>query len=212
MSLSTSEKIRILLVDDHFVVRLGLAGSLNMEPDMQVVAECGSGEKALSLFRELQPAITIMDGRLPGMSGIETTRSILKEFPEAKVIMLSAMDAEEDIFAAVQSGIRAYLPKAVEREELVDAIRKVRDGESYFPAQIQELVEARENHEELTSREKEVVRLLVLGRSNKEIAVELGISAATVKLHVGNLLQKLGALDRLQAATIAIKRGLVHLA
>lgn len=212
MSLTTSEKIRILLVDDHFVVRLGLAGSLNMEPDMQVVAECGSGEKALSLFRELQPAITIMDGRLPGMSGIETTRSILKEFPEAKVIMLSAMDAEEDIFAAVQSGIRAYLPKAVEREELVDAIRKVRDGESYFPAQIQELVEARENHEELTSREREVVRLLVLGRSNKEIAVELGISAATVKLHVGNLLQKLGALDRLQAATIAIKRGLVHLA
>ena len=182
-----------------------------MENDMEVVAECGSGEKALTLFPEHRPDVTIMDGRLTGMSGMDTTRAILKDFPGSKIIMLSAMDAEEDIYAAVQSGISAYLPKAVEREELVATIRRIHAGETYFPKQVTGLVESRERHEELTSREKEVLHLIVLGRSNKEIGVELGIAAATVKLHVGNLLDKLGALDRLQAATIAIKRGLVHL-
>jgi DNA-binding NarL/FixJ family response regulator len=205
------QKIRILLVDDHFVVRLGLAGSLNMEPDIEVVAEAGSGEKALALFRQHQPDVTIMDGRLPGMNGMETTKAIRQENPLARIIMLSAMDAEEDIFAAVQSGICSYLPKAVEREELVAAIRRVHAGDSYFPDTISKLVAARQTHQELTTRETEVLRLIVLGRSNKEIGLELGISAATVKLHVGNLLEKLGALDRLQAATTAIKRGLVHL-
>ncbi|MEI6713359.1 MAG: response regulator transcription factor [Verrucomicrobiota bacterium] len=209
--MNTQPKIRILLVDDHFVVRLGLAGSLNIEPDMEVVAECGSGEKALTLFAEYKPDVTVMDGRLPGMNGMETTRAILKDAPDAKIIMLSAMDAEEDIYAAVQSGICAYLPKAVEREELVAGIRKIFSGERYFPKEILGLVEARKGHSELTAREQEVLRLIVLGRSNKEIGLELGIAGATVKLHVGNLLEKLGALDRLQAATIAIKRGLVHL-
>lgn len=209
--MTTSHKIRILLVDDHFVVRLGLAGSLNMEDDMEVVAECSSGEKGVILFREHQPDITIMDGRLPGMNGMETTRTILAEYPAARIIMLSAMDAEEDIYAAMQSGICSYLPKAVEREELVEGIRKVHEGGKYFPKAITSLVEARQTHVELTTREREVLHLIVLGRSNKEIGHELGIAGATVKLHVGNLLDKLGALDRLQAATIAIKRGLVHL-
>ena len=209
--MSRSPKIRIILVDDHFVVRLGLAGSLNMEKDMEVIADCSNGEKALQLFREHRPDITIMDGRLPGMNGMDTTRAILAEFPNAKVLMLSAMDAQEDIYAAVQAGIRGYLPKAAEREELVAAIRKVFSGDQYFPKDILTLVQDRENHLELTTREREVLHLIVLGRSNKEIGVELGIAAATVKLHVGNLLEKLGALDRLQAATIAIKRGLVHL-
>lgn len=209
--MNPQSKIRILLVDDHFVVRLGLAGSLNLEADMEVVAECGNGEKALVLFREHQPDITIMDGRLPGMSGMETTRAILAESPHARIIMLSAMDAEEDIYAAVQSGIRSFLPKAVEREELVAGIRSVHAGGRHFSREIEDLLDARKSHTELTAREREVLHLIVLGRSNKEIGLELGISAATVKLHVGNLLEKLGALDRLQAATIAIKRGLAHL-
>lgn len=209
--MTTPHKIRIILIDDHFVVRLGLAGSLNMEDDIEVVGECSSGEKGVLLFREHQPDITIMDGRLPGMNGMETTRAILAEFPAARIIMLSAMDAEEDIYAAMQSGICAYLPKAVEREELVAGIRLVHAGGRYFPKAIMALVSARQTHEELTGREREVLHLIVLGRSNKEIGMELGIAAATVKLHVGNLLEKLGALDRLQAATIAIKRGLVHL-
>ncbi len=209
--MTAPHKIRIILIDDHFVVRLGLAGSLNMEDDMEVVGECSSGEKGVVLFREHQPDITIMDGRLPGMNGMETSRAILAEFPAARIIMLSAMDAEEDIYAAMQSGICAYLPKAVEREELVAGIREVHAGGRYFPKAIIALVSARQTHEELTGREREVLHLIVLGRSNKEIGMELGIAAATVKLHVGNLLEKLGALDRLQAATIAIKRGLVHL-
>jgi DNA-binding NarL/FixJ family response regulator len=200
-----------LLVDDPFVVRLGLVGSLNMEADMEVVGECGSGERALSLYEELRPDITIMDGRLQGMSGMEATRQILERFPEARVVMLSAMDAEEEIYEAVRSGVRAFLPKAAEREELVACLRRVEAGEEYFSKSVRALVSSRESHEELTSREREVLELIVKGRSNKEIGVELGIAGATVKLHVGNLLQKLGVLDRLQAATVAIKRGLVQL-
>jgi DNA-binding NarL/FixJ family response regulator len=209
--MSRSEKIRILLVDDHFVVRLGLVGSLNMEPDMEVIGECGSGEKALSLFEELRPDVTIMDGRLQGMTGMEATRRILERDSEARVLMLSAMDAEEEIYEAVRSGVRGFLPKAAEREELVEGIRRVQAGEEYFSKAVRALVASRESHEELTAREREVLELIVKGRSNKEIGAELGIAGATVKLHVGNLLQKLGVLDRLQAATVAIKRGLVHL-
>ncbi len=209
--MSTQRKIRILLVDDHFVVRLGLVGSLNMEADMEVVGECGSGEKAQKLFGEMRPDITIMDGRLQGISGMEATRQIMSEYPDARVIMLSAMEAEEDIFEAVKSGVKAYLPKAAEREELVACIRTVHEGGEYFPKSVRALVASRQSHGELTTREREVLELIVRGRSNKEIASDLGIAGATVKLHVGNLLLKLGVMDRLQAATVAIKRGLVHL-
>jgi DNA-binding NarL/FixJ family response regulator len=209
--MTKTRKIRLLLVDDHFVVRMGLASSLNLEADMEVVAECGKGEQALELFRRHRPDVTLMDWRLPGMNGVETTAAIRREAGDARVIMLSAFEGEEDIHSAVQAGVSAYLPKSVEREELLAAIRAVHGGGSYFPAAIAEKLKAHMSRPELSPREMEVLRLIVKGRLNKEIADALGLAEITVKQHVSSILAKLGVADRTQAATAAIQRGIVHL-
>ncbi len=204
-------KIRLLLVDDHFIVRIGLMGAIQAEADMIVAAECGSGEQAIELFRQHVPDVTVMDWRLPGISGMQTTEAIREEFPQARVLLLSVYEGEEDVFRAVQVGVAAYLPKSAERAELLAAIRAVHLGQTYFPPAIAAKLAARQARPELSSRENEVLHWVVLGRTNREIARELGIAEVTVKVHEGSLLQKLGASDRTEAATLAIQRGIVHL-
>ena len=204
-------KIRLLLVDDHFVVRMGLMGAIHAEPDMTLAAECGSGEQAIELFRQHAPDVTVMDWRLPGMSGVQTTEAIREEFPQARVVLLSVYEGEEDVFCAVQAGVVAYLPKSAERAELLAAIRAVHSGQTYFPPAIAAKLAARQARPELSRREREVLHWVVLGRTNREIAQQLGIAEVTVKLHVSSVLQKLGASDRTEAATEAIQRGIIHL-
>ncbi len=204
-------KIRLLLVDDHFIVRMGLASAIGAEPDMTVVAECGRGEQAVELFHQHTPDVTVMDWRLPGISGVQATEAIRGEFPQARVVLLSVYDGEEDVFGAVRAGVAAYLPKSAERAELLAAIRAVHSGQTYFPPAIAAKLAARQARPELTGREREVLHWVVLGRTNREIARQLGIAEVTVKLHVSSALQKLGASDRTEAATVAIQRGIVHL-
>lgn len=190
---------------------MGLAGSFNLEPDMSVVAECGNGQQAQELYRAHQPDVVIMDCRMPGQDGLAATAAICREFPEARVIMLSVFSGEEDIYRAVQAGARSYLPKSLQREELLQAIRAVHSGQHFFPPSVAERLAARVQREELSARELEVLKHLVRGASNKEIAFALGISEVTVKLHVSHVLAKLRVSDRTQAVTAAIQRGIVHL-
>ena len=205
------KKVRLMLVDDHFVVRMGLAASLCLEADMKIVAECGTGEEAVELYREHQPDVVVMDSQLPGIDGPQTTCAIRQESPDARVIALSVHDGEEDIFRAVQAGAAGYLQKGARRDEIVAAIRAVAAGESCFPPAIAEKLITRQQHPSLSKRELEVLRLIVDGHANKEIARILNLAQVTVKLHVGHILEKLGVLDRTQAATTAIQRGIVHL-
>lgn len=205
------KRTRLLLVDDHFVVRMGLAGSLDAEHDLKVVAECGNGEQAVEAYRDQRPNVVVMDWRLPGMTGVQATAAIRAEFPDARIVILSNYDGEDDIHQAVQAGAMAYLPKSVEREELLAAIRSVAAGGAYFPPAIAARLAARRNRPELSPREMDVLRQVVRGASNKEIARSLGIAEITVKLHVSKLLEKLDVADRTQAATTAIQRGIVHL-
>jgi len=200
-----------MVVDDHFVVRMGLVGSLNIEPDMVVEAEASTGQQAIEYFRERHPDIVLMDLKLPDMSGVETTNAICQEFPDASIIMLSTHDGEEDIYRSFQAGARSYLLKTAAREELIHTIRAVHAGERCISPAIGARLAERMTHTELTSRELEVLRLIAAGKSNKEIGSALQIAEVTVKLHVGHILTKLKANDRTQAATIALRRGILHL-
>jgi DNA-binding NarL/FixJ family response regulator len=206
-----SHQIRLLVVDDHFVVRLGLTSALNLEPDMQVVAEANDGQQALDLYRKHKPDLVVMDYQLPQLNGAQATAAICREFPDARVIVLSVYKAEEDVHRAVQAGAAAYLPKSSEPEELIEAIRTVYGGGRYFPAAIANVLAGRASRDPLSDREIEVLTNIVRGRSNKEIAGDLGISENTVKFHTTRIFEKLGVLDRVQAATAAIERGIVHL-
>lgn len=201
--------IRILVVDDHFMVRMGLAASLSAEPDMEIVAEVSDGETALKAFREHAPSIVIMDLRLQGMSGVDTTIALLRESPGAKVLMLSTYRGEEGIYRSLQAGARGYVLKTVEREELLRAIRTVHAGGHYVDSAAAQCLAQRTAHPDLTARELEVLHLIVKGLSNKEIAQHLCVAEATIKLHVTHVLEKMGASDRTQAATLAIQRGIV---
>ena len=208
---SPKNKIHLLIVDDHFVVRLGLASALNLEPDMTVIAEAGDGPQAIEAYRKHRPDVVVMDYQLPGMNGAEATQAIRTEFPEARIIVLSVFKAEEDVHRAVQAGASAYLPKSSEPEELMEAIRSVHGGGTYYPAAIANVLAGRAKRESLSAREIEVLAMIVHGHSNKEISSGLGISENTVKFHTTRIFEKLGVLDRVQAATAAIERGIVHL-
>jgi DNA-binding NarL/FixJ family response regulator len=201
----------VLVVDDHFVVRIGLSSSINIEEDMMVESEASSGEQAIELYRQHQPDIVLMDLKLPGVSGIEAARRICKEFPSAAIVMLSTYDGEEDIYRSLQAGARTYLLKTAARNVLIETIRSVHAGEQCIPPTIGIRLAERIKRPSLTAREMEVLQLIVKGRSNKEIAAELRIAMVTVKLHVGHTLAKLGAKDRTQASTMALQRGVVHL-
>ena len=208
---SATTPVRLLVVDDHHIVRQGLIALLATVPEMQVVAEASDGKQALELYRRHQPDVTLMDLRMTSMNGVETTRAIRAEFPHARIIVLTTFDGDEDIYRALQAGARGYLLKGMDTEELLAAIRAVHSGKSRIPAPVAERLAERMNAPTLTERETDVLRLSVGGNSNKEIAAALFISEATVKTHINSLLGKLGVTDRTQAATTALQRGIVHL-
>ena len=204
-------RIRLLIVDDHYVVRMGLTGSVSMEPDMAVVAEASTGPQALELYRQHKPDVVLLDLRLPGMDGVETTAALCREFPAVRIIILSTYDGEEDIYRALHAGAQAYLLKTMPREELLEAIRVVYGGNRYIPPAVAARLADRLHRPELSAREREVLMHLAKGRSNKEIAFVLNITEVTVKLHVSNILGKLSVNDRTQAVTVALQRGIVRL-
>jgi two-component system NarL family response regulator len=207
----TKETIRVLVVEDHNVVRQGLVALLNVADGLTVVGEAGDGLEAIDQFRKHQPDITLMDLRLPRLSGVEAIQRIRSESPQARVIVLTTYDGDEDIYRALKAGARAYLLKGMTSEELITTIRAVHTGKSHIPPAIAEKLAARMGTEDLTPREFDVLEQIVRGKSNKEIATELNVSEATVKTHINSLLGKLGVTDRTQAATAAIQRGIVPL-
>lgn len=193
------------------MVRMGLSASLNVEDDMEVVAEAGTGEAALEAYRKHSPTIVIMDVRLPGMSGADATASLLTDFPDARVLMLSTHSGEEEVYRAMQAGARGYILKSVVREELLHAIREVHAGRRYLDAAVASQLAERLSHRSLTGRELEVLRMVAKGLGNKEIAGALNIAEVTVKLHVSHVLEKLNVKDRTEAATAALHRGIISL-
>jgi len=205
------KKISVMVVDDNSLLRLGLTEAINGEEDLAAVGEAENGEQALKLYPKLKPDVVTMDYQMPGDTGVATTRKITAEYPDAKIILLSVFEGEEDIWTAVQAGAKGYLTKTGEIEEVLDAIREVAEGGNYFPAAIAQKLANREQRDTLTAREREVLELIVSGNSNKEIMVNLEISEGTVKLHVSHILEKLGAADRTQAAIMAVRQGIVHL-
>lgn len=206
-----SNPIRIMIVEDHAIVRQGLAALLGTVPDFRVVAEADDVTKAIELFRQHQPDITLMDLRLGKSMGVDAITQIRSEYPDARIIVLTTFDGDEDIYRALQAGARGYLLKGMEGDELMEAIRIVYAGKKRIPPSVAERLAERMSGPALTSRETEVLRQIVLGSNNKEIAAALNISEATVKTHINNLLSKLGVSDRTQAATTALQRGIVHL-
>jgi DNA-binding NarL/FixJ family response regulator len=203
--------IRVMLVDDHPAFRKGLSALLDSQPDLEVVAEAGDGCQAIDLFRQNKPDVLLMDLRLPGMGGVEVILAIRKEFPEARVIVLTTFDTDEDIYRAMQSGAKSYLLKDTAEDELAEAIRAVHAGEQKLPARVADRLAVRQKRAELSHREMEVLQLLTKGRSNKEIGSALFITEDTVKAHLKTLFVKLGVQDRTEAAITAIRQGIVHL-
>jgi DNA-binding NarL/FixJ family response regulator len=206
-----SEAIRILVADDHNVVRQGLVALIKTVPDMTVVAEAADGAQAVEMFRQHRPDVTIMDLRLPGMSGVDAIMHIRRDFPSARILVLTTFDGDENIFRALQAGARGYLLKDMFGDELMEAIRSVHAGKTRIPAPIAQRLAERMGGPSLTNRELDVLKLIVSGKSNKDIGAELTISEATVKTHINSILSKLGVSDRTQAATTALQRGIVEL-
>jgi DNA-binding NarL/FixJ family response regulator len=203
--------IRLLVVDDHHVVRQGLIALLNIIPEIKVVGEASDGLHAVELHRSLQPDITLMDLQLPKLGGVDAIIKIREESPAARFIVLTTFDGDEDIFRSLQAGAKAYLLKGMTVEELLSTIHAVHSGKTRIAPSIAEKLAERMSGQALTGRELAVLERIVAGRANKEIASDLNISEATVKTHINNLLGKLGVTDRTQAATVAIQRGIVHL-
>jgi len=201
--------IRVLVVEDHHVVRQGLVALLNVVDGLEVVGEAADGVEAIVQFRKHKPDVTLMDLRLPRMGGVDVIQRIRVETPQARFIVLTTYDGDEDIYKALKAGARAYMLKGMTTDELVATIRTVHAGKSHIPPAIAEKLAERMGTEDLTIRELDVLEQIVQGKSNKEIGTELDISEATVKTHINSLLSKLGVTDRTQAATAAIRRGIV---
>lgn len=203
--------IRVLCVDDHPLVRKGIALILENESDMELVAEAGDGVAAVELFRKHEPDVTLMDLRLPELDGIDATRQIRAEFPQARIIALTSYDGDQDIYRAVEAGVRGYLLKEMVHTEVLRAIRLVHAGKKLMPAEVSDRFGESIPRVALTPREVEVLQLIAQGMANKEIGQELGTAAGTVKMHVQNILAKLGATDRTRAVTIGLQRGIIRL-
>jgi len=205
------ECIRLLVVDDHQAFRMGLVAMVGGSPDMEVVAAAGTGALAIELCRTCHPDVVLMDLQLRGLSGVETLIAIRKEFPQCRVIVITTYDGDEDIYRALQSGAQAYLLKDISQEELVKVIRTVHAGGCCIPPNVATRLAARISRPEMTPREIEVLRLIVKGKSNKEIGGELFITEETVKGHLKSIYTKLGVNDRTQAAIGALQHGIMHL-
>jgi DNA-binding NarL/FixJ family response regulator len=208
---SNNHRIRVLIVDDHPLVRIGLAAIIKASSDMVVAAQANTGEEALTLHATHKPDIILMDLRLPGMSGAKAIRAIRLVEPEARIIVLTTYEGDEDIHQALQAGARGYVIKGMSHGVLLNAIHRVYAGELYLPRAVSQALARRTPNSELTAREGEVLALLVAGCSNREIANELGITEATVKCHVSVILTRLNVQDRTQAVLTALQRGLAHL-
>jgi DNA-binding NarL/FixJ family response regulator len=203
-------RIRILVVEDHILMRMGLVSATRIEPDMIVVAEAENGKRALEEFRRHRPDVTVVDLRLPGMDGIELIKALKRESADARIVVLTSYGGGDDVSRAIEGGASGYVTKNMPLQRVLDAVRVVHAGGQYIPREIAGRLTER-IHSELSPRELEVLRLIGRGRSNKEIASALGIVEVTVKTHVTNIFTKLGAVDRTQAVTIAMKRQILQL-
>jgi DNA-binding NarL/FixJ family response regulator len=207
-----SEKsIRILIADDHYVVRMGLAALVETEPDLQVVGEAADGMQVVELFKKLHPDLVLMDLRMPRTDGVTATRQIREQFPQARILMLTTYDGDDDIHRALSAGASGYLLKNSTRESLIPALRAVAAGQRWIPQEVASRLAARKMFEDLTPREVDVLQQLAKGLANKEIADVLSISEHTVKGHLKSILGKLHVADRTEAVTAALQRGIIHL-
>ena len=208
---STHNLIRILTVDDHPLLRKGIAALVNAELDLKLVAEASNGKEAIDAFRSHQPDVTLMDLQMPEVDGLEAIETIRREFPEARIIVLTTYSGDTQVLRALKAGARGYVLKGHVHKELLDAIRAVHAGQKRIPSEIAAELADHATDDPLTEREIDVVRLIAAGNSNKQIADQLSIGEATVKSHVTNILSKLGANDRAHAVTIGLKRGIIKL-
>ena len=205
------DNIKVLVVDDNAVLRMGLTHAIDNADGFQIVGEAANAEDALISYEKYCPDVVTMDYQMPGIDGVETTRRLIQTDPDAKIVLLTVKEAEEDVWNAVQAGCKGYLTKrAGEVEDVLQAINEVANG-TYFPAKVASKIESRLAHEALTPRELEVLQGLAKGYSNKEIMDQLDISEGTVKLHLSNLRKKLNAADRTQALITAVQRGIVQI-
>jgi len=209
--MSAEAKISVMVVDDHPLTRLGVTAMINAQRDMVAVAQAGTGEEATELFWQHKPQVTLMDLRLPGMSGVDAIRSIRSREPHARFVVLTTYEGDEDIHQALAAGAQGYLLKGMSHGDLVDAVRKVHAGMRFLPPPVARSLAARTPNSDLSGREREVLGQLVRGRTNKEIAGLLGITEATVKCHVSAILSRLGVEDRTQAVVTALQRGIAHI-
>jgi DNA-binding NarL/FixJ family response regulator len=206
-----SRPIRVLTVDDHALLREGIAALINAESDMKLVAEASNGQEAIEKFRVHRPDVTLMDLQMPTLNGIEAIIGIRTEFPNARIIVLTTYTGDVQVLRALKAGARAYILKGQVHRELLDTIRGVHAGQKRIPPEVAAELADHATDEDLTSREIDVLRLIAGGNANKEIAGQLSIAEETVKSHVTNILAKLGANDRTHAVTMALKRGIIEL-
>jgi two-component system NarL family response regulator len=209
--MSQSTTIRVLIVDDHAIVRKGLATIINRDPEMTAIAQAEDGQQAIAAFREYQPDVTLMDLRMPKMGGVEAIMAICAEFKQARIAVLTTYDGDEDIYRGLQAGAQGYLLKDAKPGELLNAIRAIYNGQKYIPPEVGAKLLQRMSNPELSERELEVLRLMAQGKGNQEIGTALNIGESTVKSHVNRILSKLGVSDRTQAVITAVKRGIVSL-
>jgi two-component system, NarL family, response regulator len=211
MNTVNGEKIKVMVVDDHPLMRVGVASIVNARIDMTVVAQAGTGEEAVILFSKHKPDVTLMDLRLPGMSGVDSIRSIRETNPRARFVVLTTYEGDADIHRALEAGAQGYVIKGMPYQILVEALQRVYKGGRFLPPPVARALASRTPDSELSAREQEVLSLLASGKSNKDIAARLHITEATVKCHVSAILLRLNVSDRTEAVVTALQRGLVHL-
>lgn len=209
--MESGEKIKVLVVDDHPLMRVGIAAIIDARSDMTAIAQAGTGEEAVKLFEQHRPDITLMDLRLPGMSGVNAIRAIRSKHPQARFVVLTTYEGDEDIHQALAAGAQGYMIKGMPHEALIEALRRVHAGRRFLPQPVKMALASRTPDSDLSTRERQVLALIANGKSNRDIASELGITEATVKCHVSVILMRLNASDRTQAVVVALQRGLVHL-
>jgi DNA-binding NarL/FixJ family response regulator len=209
--MKATAKIRVLCVDDHPIVREGVAAIINLQPDMTLAGSAATGGEALARFAELSPDVALVDLRLPDMTGFELIKKIRDKSPNARIVVLSSHEGDVDIQRALEAGAQGYVVKGIVRDELLDIIRGVHAGKRRLPAAVAQKLAEHMAEESISPRELEVLSLMAAGKRNKEIAGELSIAEDTVKMHVRNILSKLQVSDRTEAVTIALRRGIIHL-
>jgi len=209
--MSKASNIQVLVAEDHNVVREGIVAIINRQKDMTVVGEAKNGEQAIALYREVKPDVTLMDLRMPKMEGLDAIVQIRQCDPQANIIILTTYDTDEDIYQGLQAGARGYLLKDTTTVELTKAVRQVSAGKRFLPSEVAVKLVERMEKDELTPREKEVLKLMVKGTSTAQLAENLHLSEGTIKFHINNIFQKLDVSDRAQAIVVALRRGIIRL-